>query len=171
MSVDTWLQFRQLIPHMQSLTLFVEECSAVIKQVLTKYSDNAACVLVNVLLSCCSLITTYHSATYTTETQLCAHGRSIVEKVSPEKDKLRLTATIPRSLAAAMTDPVLYEHGFVGECNDLIFGFGLVDYAFTKGLPDNEIPRIVRICIREIDKRGLDCEGIYRVCYALRFQP
>jgi hypothetical protein len=103
------------------------------------------------------------SATSTTETQLSSHARSIVDRISPEKDKSRLTALIPRSLAAAMTDPVLYEHGLVGECNDLIFGFSLVDYAVTKNLPEHEVPRIIRICIREIDQRGLDCEGIYRV--------
>jgi len=44
-----------------------------------------------------------------------------------------------------------------------MFGFSLVDYATSKNLQDGEIPRIVRACIDEIDSRGLDCEGIYRV--------
>ena len=51
----------------------------------------------------------------------------------------------------------------MGECNDLIFGFSLVDYATANGLPEGSIPKIVRICIEEIDKRGLETEGIYRV--------
>lgn len=69
---------------------------------------------------------------------------------------------LPRSLASAIPDPILYEHGQVGECNDLIFGFSLVDYATAKGLPDGAVPKIIRICIEEIDKRGLESEGIYR---------
>jgi hypothetical protein len=37
-----------------------------------------------------------------------------------------------------------------------------VDYATAKGLPDGAVPKIIRICIEEIDKRGLESEGIYR---------
>jgi hypothetical protein len=51
----------------------------------------------------------------------------------------------------------------VGECNDLIFGVSLADYATARALLEGEIPKIVRICIREIDQRGLEAEGIYRV--------
>jgi hypothetical protein len=40
----------------------------------------------------------------------------------------------------------------------------LVDYATAKSLQDGDIPKIIRICIREIDQRGLESEGIYRVC-------
>ena len=108
----------------------------------------------------------YHpdSATSTTQTQLSSHMRSNVEKISPEKDVAKLKTNIPRSLASAIPDPILYEHGLVGECNDLIFGFSLVDYATAKALPEGSVPKIVRICIDEIDKRGLESEGIYRVC-------
>lgn len=38
-----------------------------------------------------------------------------------------------------------------------------MDYATAKGLTDGELPKIVRICIEEIEARGLDAEGIYRV--------
>jgi hypothetical protein len=105
------------------------------------------------------------SATSTTQTQLSKHARNIVDKISPDKDVARLTAHTPRSLASAIPDPILYDHGQVGPCNDLIFGFSLGDYATAKGLREGEIPRIVRICIAEIDNRGLESEGIYRVSY------
>ena len=88
---------------------------------------------------------------------------SFLNKISPEKDVAKFKSSIPRSLASAIPDPILYEHGLVGECNDLIFGFSLVDYATAKCLPEGSIPKIVRICIEEIDKRGLESEGIYRV--------
>ncbi len=104
-------------------------------------------------------------------TQLSSHLRSIIDRISPEKDVDKLKSQIPRSLASAIPDPILYEHGLVGECNDLIFGFSLVGYATAKGLPEGAVPKILRICIDEIDKRGLECEGIYRASAAFFFAP
>ena len=86
-----------------------------------------------------------------------------MDRINPERDITRITSQIPRYLASAIPDPILYQHGLFGESNDLMFGFSLVDYATSKNLQDGEIPRIVRACIDEIDSRGLDCEGIYRV--------
>lgn len=103
------------------------------------------------------------SATSSTQTQLSSHIHSFLDRISPEKDVAKLKSNIPTSLASAIPDPILYEHGLVGECNDLIFGFSLVDYATANSLPEGSIPKIVRICIEEIDKRGLESEGIYRV--------
>ncbi|KAF9458728.1 hypothetical protein BDZ94DRAFT_1269896 [Collybia nuda] len=128
----------------KSLEMFVEESSAIVKKALEKYTDNM-------------------TATSTTQTQLSSHTRTIVDRISPEKDIAKLSAYIPRSLASAIPEPILYQHGQVGLCNDLIFGFGLVDYATAKGLQDGETPKIIRICIREMDQRGLESEGIYRV--------
>lgn len=102
-------------------------------------------------------------ATVKTEASLAETVQMEIDKISPEKDVLKVKANIPRSLALAIPDPILYEHGQVGSCNDLIFGFSLVDYATSKGLQDGQIPKIVKICIEAIDKRGLTSEGIYRV--------
>ncbi|GLB36502.1 putative GTPase-activator protein for Rho-like GTPases [Lyophyllum shimeji] len=128
----------------KSLEMFVEESSTIVKKALERYTDNM-------------------TATSTTQTQLSSHARAVVEKISPEKDVAKLKAYIPRSLASAIPEPILYQHGLVGSCSDLIFGFSLVDYATAKGLHDGEVPKIIRICIQEIDRRGLECEGIYRV--------
>ena len=46
----------------------------------------------------------------------------------------------------------------------MIFGVSLVDYTTSRGLPDGSIPKLVHICIEEVEKRGLNSEGIYRVC-------
>lgn len=70
---------------------------------------------------------------------------------------------IPRFLNGAAPKRVLYTNYYVGDCMDLIFGVGLVDYATSRGLSDGEVPKIVRICINEVDRRGLNSEGIYRV--------
>ncbi|KAF8634447.1 hypothetical protein AX15_000895 [Amanita polypyramis BW_CC] len=127
-----------------SLEAFVVESSSLVKQVLQKYTDNLV-------------------ATNTTQTQLSLHAQSLVSKISPEIDVTKLKSLIPHSLASAIPEPILYQHGQVGFCNDLIFGFSLVDYATTKGLKDGTVPTIVRLCVQEIDLRGLECEGIYRV--------
>ncbi|KAG6837886.1 hypothetical protein H0H93_013039 [Arthromyces matolae] len=127
-----------------SLEMFVGEISSVMKKSLERYTDNM-------------------TATSSTQTQLATHSRSIVNGISPERDVNKLRAYIPRSMASAIPEPTLYHHGTVGLCNDLIFGFSLVDYATSKGLQDGEIPKIVRICIQEIDRRGLESEGLYRV--------
>jgi hypothetical protein len=126
------------------LERFVHESATTVKNVLEKYTDNM-------------------TATTTTQTHLSTHVRSVVDRISPSKDLHVLTQAIPRSLASAIPKPVLYWNYNVGECSDLIFGVGLVDYATARGLAEGEVPKIIRICTKEVDSRGLDSEGIYRV--------
>lgn len=108
---------------------------------------------------------THHtlSATASTQVGLCKHARRHVDAINPERDTSEITRTIAQLLAAATPKPAYYQNYSVGECRDLIFGVSLVDYATAKGLSEGDIPKIVRICIKEIDERGLDAEGIYRV--------
>jgi RhoGAP domain len=86
-----------------------------------------------------------------------------VNTILTHRDVKNVSASIPNVLASAIPKPILYYNFYVGECKDLIFGFSLLDYATARNLPDGQIPRIVRLCIEEVDKRGLDTEGIYRV--------
>ncbi len=67
-------------------------------------------------------------------------------------------------MVLATPRPTLYYNFYVGECKDLIFGVSLVDYATARGLSDGEVTKVVKLSVAEIDKRGLDSEGIYRVC-------
>jgi len=46
-------------------------------------------------------------------------------------------------------------------------GISLVDYASARGLKDNTVPRIVELCIREVEARGMNSEGIYRVSHCV----
>ena len=89
----------------------------------------------------------------------------MVEKINPEYDTALISNDIPRLIASATPKPMYYQNYHVGECRDLIFGVSLVDYATAKGLGEGEIPKIVKLCIKEIDERGLDAEGLYRVSY------
>src|SRR6266404_4415643 len=87
--------------------------------------------------------------------ELATNTRSEVEKISAETDTTIIAASLrsPRSL---------YYNYNVGEGSDLIFGVSLSDYA-TARESHNNIPSILRLCIDEVDKRGLEVEGIYRV--------
>ena len=111
---------------------------------------------------------------FSTNLQLASHGAQQVEKISTSRDMKGVNAYIAQSLASSIPSPILYRNFYVGECRDLIFGFNLQDYATARDLPEGEIPKIVRICIEEVDKRGLDAEGIYRVSpppYVVSFVP
>ncbi|KAG9314701.1 hypothetical protein JVU11DRAFT_5510 [Chiua virens] len=127
-----------------SLESFMRDYSNTVKNVLEKYIDNM-------------------TATTMTQTQLSEHARSVVAKISPEKDVSLVTAHIPRALASLIPKPIFYYNYNVGECSDLIFGVSLVDYATSRGPGEIDIPKIVKICIQEVDERGLEAEGIYRV--------
>ena len=87
----------------------------------------------------------------------------MVDQINPKQDTAVVSNNIPKMLAAQTPKPLYYQNYTVGECRDLIFGVSLVDYATAKGLGEGEVPKIVKICIKEIDDRGLDAEGIYRV--------
>ncbi|KAI9572604.1 hypothetical protein HD554DRAFT_2202498 [Boletus coccyginus] len=127
-----------------SLESFIRDYSGSIKSVLEKYTDNM-------------------TATTMTQTQLSEHANSMITKISPENDVSLVTTHIPRALSSLIPKSIFYYNYNVGECSDLIFGVSLVDYATSRGLGETEIPKIVRICIQEIDERGLESEGIYRV--------
>lgn len=114
---------------------------------------------------------TFHSALFSTNLQLASHGAQQIEKVSTDRDLKGVNAYIAQSLASSIPTPILYHNYYVGECRDLIFGFSLQDYATARDLPEGEIPKIVRICIEEVDKRGLDVEGIYRVSPSAILSP
>lgn len=112
-------------------------------------------------------LTAFRRATCATQSQICEHGRRSVARISSARDSAIIGYNIPRMLAAALPKPIYYYNFTVGECKDLIFGVSLVDYATARNLHGVEgeqgVPKIVRICVKDIDKRGLECEGIYRV--------
>ncbi|TDL28854.1 hypothetical protein BD410DRAFT_760544 [Rickenella mellea] len=128
----------------KSLELFIAESGDIMKKVLDKYADNTA-------------------ATSGTQTHLTEHVKEAVSHISSQKDVSLLSSSIPRYLQQSTPRRTLYHNFRVGDCQDLIFGVGLVDYAHSRALRDGDIPKIVRICVSEVDKRGLNSEGVYRV--------
>ena len=92
-----------------------------------------------------------------------AHAEDQIVKISLERDTALLPFASARYLQQAVPKQTLYSNYHIGECNDLIFGVALVDYANSRSLQEGGIPKIVKLCIQEVDSRGLNCEGIYRV--------
>lgn len=66
-------------------------------------------------------------------------------------------------MARDIPKPILYHNYTVGECRHLIFGVPLVEYAVAHNLPEGAVPKIVDLCVKEVEARGMDTEGIYRV--------
>lgn len=86
-----------------------------------------------------------------------------VQTVSPLRDSYQLKQLTAKGLEVAKPKKVLYYNYFVGECKDLMFGVSLLDYASSRGLKERDMPKVVKICIKEVEERGLKLEGIYRV--------
>ncbi|EJD04273.1 uncharacterized protein FOMMEDRAFT_146262 [Fomitiporia mediterranea MF3/22] len=128
----------------QSLELFIDEAATQLKTVLEKYTANAL-------------------ATSTTVSHLASHAQGYVSHISPQKEVSSLATIKSRYIKQTMPRRTLYTNYYVGDCNDLIFGVSLVDYATSRGLQEGEVPKLVHLCIAEVDKRGLNAEGIYRV--------
>jgi hypothetical protein len=145
----------------QSLERFIYEGTETVKKVLVTYVDTLMSVFPRRSLDL-PKSNPACSATFATQNHLATNARSVVEKVSSETDTSLLAASLRRSLAVSTPPPTLYYNYHVGECQDLLFGVTLVDYATARG-SENDVPKIIKICIEEVDRRGLDAEGIYRV--------
>lgn len=104
-------------------------------------------------------------ATYSTSSQVASHVQETADYIFPEKDSQRLKQATATQMEASIPKPILYHNFHMGESKHLIMGISLVDYASARGLKDNAVPRVVELCIREVEARGLNAEGIYRVSY------
>ncbi|CED85010.1 Predicted Rho GTPase-activating protein [Phaffia rhodozyma] len=85
-------------------------------------------------------------------------------------EQIQLARDLQSGLAALggirdSPSPVLYQNYYHGPSKDLIFDVSLQDYAFARGIggDPNIIPIIVDKCIRGIEDRGLEAEGLYRI--------
>lgn len=77
-----------------------------------------------------------------------------------------LTVTFRRAVSLSTPPPTLYHNYRSGGYSKLIFGVPLVDLGTSEG----KVPKVMRICIEEIEKRGLNVNQIYTVSL-LVFEP
>ncbi|PVG02244.1 RhoGAP-domain-containing protein [Serendipita vermifera] len=127
-----------------SLETLVNESAETMTKVLERYADNL-------------------TATNVTSSHLLEGLDEVIHQINPTHDLNRLRQLTSASLQNAFPKRILYFNYHAGECHDMLFGVSLVDYASSRGLKDNMPPRIVSICISEVEARGLRSEGIYRV--------
>ncbi|KAH8917716.1 Rho GTPase activation protein [Atractiella rhizophila] len=82
-----------------------------------------------------------------------------LHEISPADDASQVM--IHTEFATFSEPPILYNSFFVGQCLSLLFGVSLVDYSAQ--FPGRPVPLIVVKCVKELDERGLNIEGLYRV--------
>ncbi|KAH9057751.1 Rho GTPase activation protein [Lactarius vividus] len=93
-------------------------------------------------------------------TDLAINTRSEVEKALTGPDTHDLAASFRRALTFA-TPPITFYRNFrVGGYSDAIFGVTLADYASSRDREDI-VPKIIRVCTEEVEKRGLNANKIY----------
>ncbi|KAJ3295539.1 hypothetical protein HK104_002554 [Borealophlyctis nickersoniae] len=100
------------------------------------------------------------------ESRLCA-GRAeaanvlsgYVDGIQPEVDMGLVRAEF--GIVWPPPAPVLYEHYQHGPSKDMVFGVPL--HFVLRNAPPGKIPIVLSKCLRAIEARGLDKEGIYRV--------
>ncbi|KAH9059290.1 Rho GTPase activation protein [Lactarius vividus] len=114
--------------------------TSTVKDVLVKYMDG--------------MITTH-----TKHDKLAMSTRAEVEKALAGTDTSDLRGSFRRALSFSIPPRTLYHNYRPGEYSDLIFGVPLVDVETN----EDNVPKVIGMCIEEVEKRGLNTKGIYSV--------
>lgn len=94
-------------------------------------------------------------------TYLAISTRSEVEKALTGPDTYDLVASLRRAFSFSVPPVTFFRNFRVVGHSDAIFGVTL-DYATSRDKED-EVPKIIRVCIEEVEKRGLNINKIYSV--------
>jgi hypothetical protein len=86
------------------------------------------------------------------------------ENVLDTTDTSDLKASFRRALSFSIPPLTLYRDYRPGGYSNLIFGVPLVDHATSKG----NVPKVMRMCMEEVEKRGADIDGLYSVSLSRR---
>ena len=85
--------------------------------------------------------------------------RAEVEKSLTGVDTSDLRTSFRRTLSSSIPPLALYRNYRPGTHSDLVFGVPLANVTTDQ---DN-VPKVIRMCIEEVEKRGLDVPNIYSV--------
>ncbi|KAF8265559.1 hypothetical protein EI94DRAFT_1735351 [Lactarius quietus] len=77
-----------------------------------------------------------------------------------------LRASFRRALSFSIPSPTFYRDYCPGTHSDLIFGVPLAEVETN----EDSVPKVMRMCMEEIEKRGLNTQGIYSMGYTLGAQ-
>ena len=81
-------------------------------------------------------------------------------------DTSDLRASFRRALSFSIPPLTLYRNYRPGGCSNLIFGIPLVDHVTSAS--EGNVPKVMRMCMEEVEKRGLDIDGLYPVSLSSR---
>jgi hypothetical protein len=99
------------------------------------------------------------STTRTRYNSLAINARAGVENVLIGRDTSGLRASFGHTLSLSIPPLTLYCNYRPEPYSDLIFGVPLLNAATSQ---DN-VSRVIRTCIEEVERRGLDTHKIYSV--------
>ncbi|KAI9439449.1 Rho GTPase activation protein, partial [Lactarius psammicola] len=85
--------------------------------------------------------------------------RAQVEKTLAETETSNLRASFRHALSFSIPPLTPYRNYRPGAYSDLIFGVPLVDLTTN----EDNVPKVMRMCIEEVEKRGLNTKNIYSV--------
>jgi hypothetical protein len=96
---------------------------------------------------------------------LAMNTKAEVENILDRTDTSDLRASFRRALFFSIPPLTLYHNFRPGAYSNLTFGVPLVDHERN----EDNVPKIMRMCIDEVEKRGLNTNKIYSVS-RLRYQ-
>ena len=82
-----------------------------------------------------------------------------VENALSGTDTFDLKVSFRQALSFSTPPLAFYRNYRPGGRSNLIFGTPLVDH----GMNEDNVPRVIRMCIDEVEKRGLNIDNIYSV--------
>ncbi|KAN0140324.1 hypothetical protein V8E53_002220 [Lactarius tabidus] len=109
-----------------------------VKEVLVKYMDGA--------INACAK-----------RGDVAKNTRTEVENALGGTDTYNLRASFRAARSLSIPPLTLYHHYRPGEYSNLIFGVPLVDHETN----EDNVPKVMRMCIDEVEKRGLNIPTIY----------
>jgi hypothetical protein len=130
----------------------------IVKNVLVRYTDGMVSVLSS-LREIFKVSDTVFSSARTKYHDLAMRARAEVEKAITGTDTSGLRASFDHSFSLSIPPLSLYCNYRPDAFSDLIFGLPLVNPATSQDI----VPKVIRMCIEEVEKRGLDTPKIYPV--------
>ncbi|KAH9175094.1 hypothetical protein EDB89DRAFT_2227617 [Lactarius sanguifluus] len=109
-------------------------------------------VLVNYMDGMATTCTMYHDLAMSTKAE--------VEEALAGTDTSDLRTSFRRDLSHSIPPPIFYRNYYrPGAYSDPVFGVPLVEVETN----EDKVPKVMRMCIEEVEKRGLNTKGIYSV--------
>ena len=115
--------------------------------------------MMSVLLSSCEIFGFDTACSAAKHDNVITSTRAEVRKALDGAEKSILRVTFRRALRISIPPVTVYRNYHPGAPSESIFGVPLVDVTTD----EDTIPKVIRMCIEEVEKRGLNTKKIYSV--------